>query len=117
MKKNFLISLMIIFLLVTVLSGCGKTNQLGYTDGTYEGTSDAGMHPGLKVQVVIDNGEISEVEVIENQETDGVGSVAVDKLPEDIVVAQSTEVDDISGATLTSTAIKEAVNNALEQSK
>jgi len=84
-----------------------------YKDGTYEGTRDAGIHPGLKVSVVIKDGKIAEVNVIEHNETEGIGSVALEKLSEAIVEAQSTEVDSVTGASLSSAAIKEAVNKAL----
>ncbi|AFL99047.1 hypothetical protein Desde_0596 [Desulfitobacterium dehalogenans ATCC 51507] len=90
---------------------------VSYKDGTYEGTSDAGIHPGLKVSVVVKDGKIAEVNVVEHQETDGIGSIAIEKLPSLIVEAQSTEVDSVTGASLSSGAIKEAVNKALEQAK
>ena len=45
--------------------------------------------------------------VIQN-ETPGIGSVAVEQLPGEMIKANSILVDDISGATVTSTAIKDA---------
>ena len=88
-----------------------------YKDGTYEGTSNAGINPGLKVSVVIKDGKIAEVNVIEHNETEGIGSVALERLPQAIVEAQSTKVDSVTGASLSSAAIKEAVNNALALAK
>lgn len=95
-----------------------KTNDTGaYKDGTYEGSSDKGIHPGLKVAVTIQGGKITEVKVVENEETPGIGSVAVEELPGKIVAAQSTNVEATSGASLSSAAIKEAVDKALGQAK
>ncbi|WP_018305917.1 FMN-binding protein [Desulfitobacterium hafniense] len=88
-----------------------------YKDGTYQGSSDKGVHPGLKVEVAVKDGKIAEVNVVENNETVGVGSIAVEQLPGKIVEAQSTDVDSISGASLSSAAIKEAVDIALEHAK
>ncbi|WP_428910030.1 FMN-binding protein [Niallia sp. Krafla_26] len=86
-----------------------------YEDGTYEGTSDTGRNPGLKVTVVITDRKIAEVNVIDHDETDGFGTKAIESLPGKMVEAQSTKVDTISGATQTSKAIVEAVRAALSQ--
>ena len=67
------------------------------------------------VEVVADAGEIYSVTVVENNETMGIGSMAVDQLPAKIVEAQSAEIDGVAGATMTSNAIKAAVTEALEQ--
>ena len=63
------------------------------------------------------DGKIANVEVTSHSESEGIGTMAVDQLPGKIVEVQSTEVDDVSGATVSSTAIKEAVNEALSQAK
>ena len=79
------------------------------------GTGTAQGNDGdVKVEVVATPDEIISVTVTEQNETPGLGSVAVDKLPGEIVSTQSIQVDDIAGATVTSTAIKDAVRMALE---
>ncbi len=88
--------------------------QVEYIDGTYEGTSDAGMYPGLKVSVTVEGGVITSVEVVEHGETDGISDPAIEGVPSAIVEANSPAVDAVSGATYTSDAIKEAVELALE---
>ena len=67
------------------------------------------------VEIVADANEIYSVTVVANNETQGIGSMAVDQLPAKIVEAQSAEVDGVAGATMTSNAIKAAVAEALEQ--
>ena len=67
------------------------------------------------VEVVADANGIYSVTVTENNETMGIGSIAVAELPSKIVEAQSVEIDGIAGATMTSNAIKTAVAAALAE--
>ncbi|MFA9423677.1 MAG: FMN-binding protein [Sedimentibacter sp.] len=68
----------------------------------------------VSVTVIVDGDDIVSVEAIGEKETEGVGSMAITELPEKIAQADSTDVDGVSGATVTSNAIKEAVNSALQ---
>ena len=89
----------------------------GNTDGFYtaEGKGIGGKVP---VTVAIENGRITAVEVGDNSETQGIGTKAIEKLPEAIVAANGTEgVDAVSGATVTSKAIFTAVDEALAQAQ
>ena len=75
--------------------------------------------PGIEgedvvVEVTATPDELISVTVTEQNETVGIGSVACDELPAAMVAAQSIDVDAIAGATVTSTAIKTAVAEALE---
>jgi len=119
MKARKVLLLGIILAVGFLMAGCSsQTADVGlYKDGTYEGTSDKGIQPGLMVSVTIQNGKIADVKVVENHETEGIGSVAIEELPGKIVEAQTTEVEAVSGASFTSAAIKEAVDKALEQAK
>ena len=85
-------------------------------ENEYIGTG-TGVGGALKVKVTLDNDKISAVEVISHQETDGIGTKAIEDLPAAIVSANSTEVDNVASATITSEAIKEAVEDAIRQSK
>ena len=76
-----------------------------------------GRNGPMVVDVIVKDGVITDVNVLENSETQGVGSVAVEWLPARIVEANSVEVDGISGATVTSDAIKAAVVSAIEAAK
>ncbi len=111
MKKN--ISMILIFVLAaTLLTGCGgKDAKL--EDGTYTGTGE-GFGGDVVVEVTVEEGKIANVEVVENDETPDFASEALETVPAAIVEKNSTDVDGHSGATMTSNAIKEAVNNALE---
>lgn len=87
-----------------------------YKDGTYEGTSP-GYASGLKVQVKIESGKITSVDVVSHNETPGFYEKAFEKVPAEIVQKQSTDVDTASGATYSSKGIINAVNNALSSAK
>lgn len=67
----------------------------------------------VKVTVIVNGNDIVSVEAVGEDETEGVGSRAIDELPDKIEEADSTDVDGVSGATITSDAIKKAVDNAL----
>ena len=93
------------------------TSDVAYTDGEYT-ASGKGIGGEVPVTVTIKNGKISEVTVGDNSETQGIGSKAIEQLPDAIVEANGTEgVDAVSGATVTSKAIFTAVEEALEQAK
>ena len=68
----------------------------------------------VTVTVKVNGDDIVSVEAVGEDETQGVGSLAIEELPDKIEEADSTEVDGISVATKTSDAIKQAVDKALE---
>lgn len=72
-----------------------------------------GIDGDVVVEVTADSTTIYSVTVTEHDETVGIGTVAVEKMPGMIIAANSIAVDSISGATVTSDAIKEAVRAAL----
>ena len=80
---------------------------------TLTGTGQ-GIDGDVVVEVTADESTLYSVEVVEQNETPGIGSVAAETLPGAMVEANSILVDDVSGATVTSTAIKDAVRAALE---
>lgn len=81
-------------------------------DGTYAGTA-TGHNAPLDVEVTVEGGEIVDVRVLSHEETDGLADPALEGIPQAIVDNNSTEVEVVSGATITSEAIMIAVNNAL----
>ena len=78
-------------------------------------TAAEGRNGPITVEVTVEDGNILDVKVLEHSETVGVGAVAVDWLPGRIVEANSIDIDGITGATITSDAIKSAVRTALDQ--
>ena len=84
------------------------------TAGTYEAAA-TGFHGDIKIAVTVDENAITAIEVLEQSETEGIGTVALEKLPAAVVAAQTVAVDAIGGATITSEAFKAAVTDALTQ--
>lgn len=101
------------------LSGSGQGAQTSeggteYKDGTYTGEAD-GFGGTIQVELKITKGKIAEVNILSAEKEDGAYlSMAKDIIPK-IIEAQSTEVDTISGATFSSTGIKNASQQALEK--
>ncbi len=85
-----------------------------YTPGTY---SEAlpGQNGKVPVSVTFSKSKIEKVVIGEQKETVGIGQNAVRLLPERIIQAQSASIDGISGATVTSNAILEAVKSCIVQ--
>ena len=70
----------------------------------------------LRVQVMMEDGAISAVNILEQHETDGIGSRALDILPDEMIRMNTWDVDVVTGATTTSNALREAVRVALNAS-
>lgn len=88
--------------------------ELAFTPGTYTGTA-AGYNGDVTVGVTFSETNVEEIEITDSHETDHVGTAAYDIVIPDIINANGTGVDSVSGATFTSRAIKEAVNAAAKQ--
>ena len=85
-----------------------------YKDGTYTGEAD-GFGGTVKVEVIVKKQKIEEVNIVSADGEDGSYlTMAKDIIPK-ILDAQSAEVDTISGATFSSTGIKNATKQALEK--
>ena len=94
--------------------GGTSAGQAGtYKDGTYTGSSQ-GFGGEIKVKVTVSGGKISAIDITEaSGEDEAYLSMAKD-IVETILDKQTTEVDTISGATYSSTGIKNAVGQVLE---
>lgn len=84
-----------------------------YKDGEYTDTAN-GYNNKITVKVTVSNGAIHEISVEDHAETEIYFESAL-KVIEKIISSQTTNVDVISGATLSSTGIKNAVSKALSQ--
>ena len=112
-----------------------RTNGLAFAegsavaDGTYTASAQA-MNDLLEVTVTIADGKIADVVVAPNSETpgiggqlldktgivaDSIGKAPVDRLPEEIVANNSTAVDMVTGATITSAVLISLVEDCIKQ--
>lgn len=106
MKKVFSIAL------VMVMAFCLCAEA--YTPGTYSATAN-GNNGKVEVQVTFDAEKITAIKVIKHDETPGLGDKAFELVAPRIIESQSTKVDGMAGATMSSNAMKEAVENCIAQ--
>ena len=92
-------------------SASGYTITVG--DGTYQGKAQ-GFGGTLVLDVVVSGGKISEIVVVESSETPFIANAAFNELIPALIEAQGP-VDAVSGATVTSGAIHDAVQDALNE--
>lgn len=98
---------------VTAPSGNQPSSGTGqYTDGVYTGSAQ-GFRGDTKVSVTVQNGAIAEIKVLSYQDDDAFFSKAKDTIIADILRAQNTNIDTVSGATFSSKGMINAVANAL----
>ena len=104
MKKIF--TLMSVLCLLT-LTGCAKSNEQ-----TVSATAK-GYGGDITVTLTVKDDKITDVKIVGDGETKDVGSKAVEQMPEQILSAQTYDVDGVSGATISSTSIKKATKEAM----
>lgn len=97
-------------------NGANANNNDRADEKTLTGSAQ-GYGGEVTVTVKVNGDDIVSVEAVGKDETEGVGSRAIDELPDKIAEADSTDVDSVSGATKTSEAIKQAVDEALKGNK
>ena len=84
-----------------------------YTPGTYTGTA-TGIGE-VKVTMTFSETAITDVVIDASNETESIGGVAAPTLQEALMTAQNAEIDNISGATVTTNAVKKAAASCIEQ--
>lgn len=87
-----------------------------YRDGIYT-ESAMGKKGKVEVTVTIESGVISQIEIGENQETPRFMKKVSSQLPDEIIKAQSVDVDTVTGATATSNAVLRAVQDCLAEAE
>ncbi|AOY76242.1 FMN-binding protein [Clostridium formicaceticum] len=118
MKK---LSILLIIVTIFALVGCSSSpavteTESKWNDGSYVGTGK-GYQSDIEVEVVIEDGKITKVEIISAGDTPGISDAAINALPEAVLEAQSLEIDAVSNATRTSEGIIQAVKAALKNAE
>ena len=88
-----------------------SSGEAGGVSGEFTGTA-TGMGE-VTVTVTLTDGVITACKVVGDSETEGIGSVVVESAPDEIVSGNKGAIDVVSGATITSNAINEALAAAL----
>ena len=91
-----------------------KNAALSFTPGTYTG-SGKGYGGQVQARVTFSETGITDIRVGQQRETAHVGDVALQTLPAKLIAANGLNVDAVSGATMSSFGLKEAVLDAADQ--
>ena len=101
-----------ILLLMAGCLGLARDAGGGYKAGVYEGTG-RGFRGPIVVQVQMSPAGIEDVVILSHRETPYPGAVAMEELLELVLETGSTDLDAVSGASLSSRGFLEAVENAI----
>ena len=116
MKANKISTLLLTGALM--LSGCSSASENAdtsatYTPGTYTGQAQ-GYGGTVSVTITTDDTTITDVTITGDDETPNVGGAALEDLKAQVLEAQSAQIDGVSGATVTSSAVKNATQAAID---
>jgi len=131
MKITKLISLLLALLMITSLAACTQPAaetppeeppaeeappavEEGIKSGTYE-VEGVGFGGKMSVKVTIKDDKIDDIEIGKNYETNGAGRVALEYVSKRIIEGQTTNVEAVSGATISSSSLMALVRKALEE--
>lgn len=111
MKKRLLTAAAVI---CTVLAACSDNSQsehkLKFNPGSYIENSN-GMKP-MELEVTFNSSAVTGINVISSNETPTIGQAAMPEIISRIISANGTGIDAVTGATVTTNGVKEAVNKA-----
>jgi uncharacterized protein with FMN-binding domain len=96
--------------------GVAPAADAPFVPGTYS-ASAAGISSDVTVTVTFDENNIVAVGTYVEGETAGIGADIGDEIGQQIMEAQSAEIDGVTGATITSDAVKEALEACIAQAK
>jgi succinate dehydrogenase/fumarate reductase flavoprotein subunit/uncharacterized protein with FMN-binding domain len=94
------------------LADNGEEVVLG--ENEYLGVGE-GLHGEIKSKVTVEGGRVTDVEIVEQHETEGMTDEVWTTMREAIIASGGTDVDTISGATIASNGLIASVNDALTQ--
>ncbi|GHU50946.1 hypothetical protein FACS1894200_10740 [Spirochaetia bacterium] len=111
-------------LIVMACASClnnGRTNpgtlsSAQYCDGDYEGSAD-GYRDRIEVWLQIYHGSVCDVEILYDNEDATIGGFAMEELLGQVLDTNSSDIDVIAGATVSSQGFLAAVNEALDKAK
>ena len=99
-----------------MLYGCAENKPLRFVAGSYETTYNGHNGP-ITIKTTFSDSTITKIEVISQNETPHIGDCAFEQLIPQIISANCIGMDAISGATVTSHALMNAVAQAAENAQ
>ncbi len=103
--------LFVIFIFTAI--SCSEKSDVPKISGAFEGKAEGFLGP-ISVKLIIEDNEIKHIDILEYSDTPGYSNVVFNYLPKTVITKNSSEVDTISGATISSKAFLDAVNDALK---
>lgn len=113
-------AMVLVAMVALFATGCGQDAKAAnkYIAGTYTGEGK-GMSGTIEVTLTVDDNDIVSVDDVSDPgETAGIGgkeAIEDGTFSDQIMDAQSADIDGVSGATMTTNGVKEAVEDALDQ--
>ena len=92
----------------------GKDSKANWKDGTYKGSGD-GFGGKIQVEVTVKKNKIDQIKILRANGEDSAYLHKAENILETMKKQQTLDVDTVSGATFSSTGIKNAVQNAMER--
>ncbi|MFA5528823.1 MAG: FMN-binding protein [Peptostreptococcales bacterium] len=122
--SKHLVTILILTIIIIILGSVAilglihvyERNQNTYKDGIYYNHA-YGYHSEIKVKVIVKDGKLYEIEILDHQEPQVLADVVFKRLPSKMIKKNTPDVDIVSGATYTSNSLIEAVSKALDQAK
>jgi fumarate reductase flavoprotein subunit len=105
-----------LLVLIFVFCGCEQEAPLTFQAGTYEVTTE-GHNGDIRLSVTFSDSCITDIQVLEQHETPHIGDIVFDKLIPQIIKANGTGVDAMTGATVSCRALMKGVAEAANMAK
>ncbi len=106
-------------MVLAVLAGCGASQNQPQAEALFKPGKYTGEGQGyggvIQMEVEVDANSILSVKALSHSETPGVSDAAFNTIPDKVVETQSVLVDTVSGCTVSSAGILEAIKAALAQ--
>ena len=98
------------------VEAAAPAGELAFTPGEYEATA-YGYNGNVTAKVTFSAEALTGIEIIDSVDTAHVGDIAFEIMIPEMIEANGSGVDSVSGATFSSRALKSIVNDAAEQAK
>lgn len=102
-------------------SSASQTSSGGLKDGTFSGTTETGFYDTIQVAITISGGKITAVNTPvlsgDSGHSDSINSYAVPQLNQEVLSAQSAQIDGVSGASYTTQTYTQSLQSAIDQAK
>jgi len=118
MKIRSMIALFASVMLAGFVIACPSTPATTTSDSAVSGTA-TGTAPGhngdVSVTVTMENGNITAVVLDVSMETPAMAGQVASRAPDEMIRFNSVDIDNIAGATVTTSAVREAAMSAVAQ--